>query len=111
MTGGDMPVTRITERFIMRNFVFTLAVALTACGSSDRYETRTEEVRPSATVEASAPATPSSDFNQADPGFRDSDRQATATPAPATTTTPPAEFPQNSTDRDVNTAPVSEGTR
>lgn len=96
----------------MRNFVFTLAVALTACGSSDRYETRTEEVRPSATVEASAPATPSSDFNQADPGFRDSDRQATATPAPATTTTtPPAEFPQNSTDRAVNTAPVSEEAR
>jgi hypothetical protein len=95
----------------MRNFVFTLAVALTACGSSDRFETRTDEVRPSATVEASAPATQPDNFVEVDPGFRDSDRQATATPAPATTTAPASEVPQNSTDRAVNTAPVSEGTR
>jgi hypothetical protein len=97
----------------MRNFVLTLAVTagLVACGSSDRYETRTDEVRPATSVEASAPATPSEDFSRVDPGFRDSDRQATATPAPATTTTPPAEFPQNTTDRAVNTAPVVEGSR
>jgi hypothetical protein len=101
-----MSVARIIERFNMRNFVLTLAVTagLVACGSSDRYETRTDEVRPATSVEASAPATPSEDFSRVDPGFRDSDRQATAT-APA------AEFPQNSTDRAVNTAPVSEGSR
>jgi hypothetical protein len=88
----------------MRNFVLTLAVAtgLVACGSSDFEST---EVRPTATVEASASTeTPATREDR----FRNPDFQTTATPAPAPTPAPT----ENAIDRVVNSAPVSgEATR
>lgn len=84
----------------MRNFVLTLAVAtgLVACGSSDFEST---EVRPAATVEASASTeTPATSEDR----FRNPDFQATATPAPAPTPAPT----ENATDRAVNSTPVSD---
>lgn len=92
----------------MRNFVLTLAVAtgIVACGSSDFGST---EVRPSATVEASAPTTTpaTSEASASEDQFRNPDFQATATPTPA-----PTAPTENATDRAVNSTPVSdEGTR